>query len=250
MSHWGKNFALNIIIIYKLNLIPVSLFRDYNNHIKISIIKRSQVTNFIGPINIDMLSIIYGSLLGDAHAEKRKNGKGTRISFYQESSHDNYLLWLHSIIANLSYCNTNLPKIHTRLGSKGKIRKYIRFHTWTYINFNSIYENWYKNNKKIIPKDIEQYLTPLALAIWIMDNGCKVGSGLKIATHSFNYSDLIFLIFLLNKKFNLKASIHSDGRSKYNQYVIYIWTESMPNLVKIIKPYMNASMLYKLGKYI
>jgi len=45
----------------------------------------------IGPHNIDILSIIFGSLLGDAYAEYRKQGKGTRISFMQEASHLTYL---------------------------------------------------------------------------------------------------------------------------------------------------------------
>lgn len=37
----------------------------------------------IGPHNKDILSVVYGSLLGDAHAEKRLSGVGTRISFFQ-----------------------------------------------------------------------------------------------------------------------------------------------------------------------
>jgi ubiquinol-cytochrome c reductase cytochrome b subunit len=45
--------------------------------------------NRIGPHNYEILTIIFGSLLGDAHAEK--HGNGTRICFYQESSHKNYL---------------------------------------------------------------------------------------------------------------------------------------------------------------
>jgi len=254
MSHWGELNALNIKIIYSLYLIPVSpSWGDYNNHKyitnEIKITKRSQITNFIGPLDIKILSIIYGSLLGDTHAEKRKGGVGTRISFFQEGSHEDYLLYLHSLIANLGYCNTNIPKINTKLGSKGKIRKIIRFHTWTYINFNSIYEDWYINNIKIVPQSLKQYLTPLALAIWIMDDGYKISSGLKLSIYSFKYSDLIFLILLLYNKFGLKASIQSNN-NKYDQYIIYIWAESMSTLVNIVKPYIIPSMKYKLGKYI
>ena len=76
-----------------------------------------------------IIEIIYGSLLGDAHAERRKESKGTRITFYQEGSHDDYLLYLHSLIANLGFCNTNVPKITTRLSKNGKLRKIIRFST-------------------------------------------------------------------------------------------------------------------------
>jgi ubiquinol-cytochrome c reductase cytochrome b subunit len=46
----------------------------------------------IGPHDLTIYSIIFGSLLGDAHGEKRKVNGGTRISFYQESSHLSYIL--------------------------------------------------------------------------------------------------------------------------------------------------------------
>jgi LAGLIDADG DNA endonuclease family len=83
----------------------------------------------IGPHNKDILSILFGSLLGDAHGEFRLKGNGTRISFYQEGSHVSYLIWLHKLISELGYCNTKLPKITTRLGKKGVVRKIIRFNT-------------------------------------------------------------------------------------------------------------------------
>lgn len=46
----------------------------------------------IGPHNKLILNIIFGSLLGDGHAERRIKGNGTRITFYQEGSHVSYLL--------------------------------------------------------------------------------------------------------------------------------------------------------------
>jgi ubiquinol-cytochrome c reductase cytochrome b subunit len=53
-------------------------------------IKKIRANLRIGPHNKDILSILFGSLLGDAHAEFRS--KGTRISFYQEGSHVSYLI--------------------------------------------------------------------------------------------------------------------------------------------------------------
>jgi ubiquinol-cytochrome c reductase cytochrome b subunit len=83
----------------------------------------------IGPHNIDIISIIFGSLLGDAHAEKRLSGLGTRISFFQEGVHVKYLLYLHKLLSELGYCNPKVPVIANRLGTKGKVRKIIRFST-------------------------------------------------------------------------------------------------------------------------
>ena len=119
----------------------------------------------IGPHNKDILSIFYGSLLGDSHAEKREQGYGTRISFSQESNRKDYLLWLHSTISELGYCNPTIPKLQSRIGISGKIRYTIRFHTFTYSSLNTIHDKWYKNGIKRVPHDIEKYLTPLAIAI-------------------------------------------------------------------------------------
>jgi len=216
----------------------IKLTNNSNKLIKIKAIKR------IGPHNIDFLSIIFGSLLGDAHAERRKQGNGTRITFYQEGSHVSYLLWLHGLLFILGYCSFNIPKIQTRLDKKGIVRKIIRFRTWTYSSLNWIHDIWYLNGIKIVPSIIGDFLTPISLAIWIMDDGSKVGSGLKLSTNSFSYSNCILLVKILFDKFNLKASVQSAG--KLNQYHVYIWKESMPLLRKIVLPYIHPSMKYKI----
>jgi len=198
----------------------------------------------IGPHNKDILSIIFGNLLGDGHAERRIKGNGTRITFYQEGSHVSYLLWLHNLLFNLNYCSSNIPQIKTRLGSKGIVKKYIRFHTWTYSSLNWVHDLWYINGIKIVPKTINEYFTPLSLALWIMDDGCKAGSGLKLATNSFSYSECLFLVNILYDIFKIKASVQSAGIP--NQYHIYIWKESILLLRDIVLPYLHSSMKYKL----
>lgn len=208
------------------------------------LIKKIRSEKRIGPHNIDILSIIFGTLLGDGHAEKRVNG--TRICFYQEGSHKAYLLWLHSLISNLGYCNSTEPKLQKRLGVKDKIRYVIRFKTFTYSSFNWIYDLFYIKNVKIVPSILGKFLTPLALAIWIMDDGTKVGKGLKLCTNSFSFADCNFLVKLLHDNFNLKASVQSAGAKNKEQYHIYIWKESIPLLKEIVCPYIHPSMKYKL----
>ena len=102
----------------------------------------------------------------------------------------------------------------------------------------------YINGIKIVPSNIGDFLTPLALAIWIMDEGGKVNKGLNLATNSFTYSECLFLVKVLFENFNLKASVQSAGAP--NQYHIYIWKESMPLLREIVLPYVHSSMKYKI----
>ena len=103
---------------------------------------------------------------------------------------------------------------------------------------------WYENNIKRVPESIGKYLTPLALAIWIMDDGAKVGKGLKFCTNSFSYNECLILIKALNDNFNIKSSVQSAGTK--DQYIIYIWKESMNDLRNIVSPYIIPEMKYKL----
>lgn len=231
---------LEFTTIYTLNS-----FQNFNHIKNTSKLIRIRAEKRIGPHNKDILSIIFGSLLGDGHAERRSKGNGTRITFYQEGNHVSYLLWLHNLVANLSYCSLNIPKIQTRLGHKGNVRKIIRFRTWSYSSLNWVHGLWYVNKVKIVPSIIGEYLTPLALAIWIMDDGSKAGSGIKFCTNSFTYTDCMLLVKVLYENFKLKATVQSAGVS--NQYHIYIFKESMPLLREIVIHYVHSSMKYKLN---
>lgn len=122
---------------------------------------------------------------------------------------------------------------------------YIRFETFTFTSFNWIREAFYVKGRKIIPYCLEQYLTPLALAIWIQDDGCKIKKkGFKFCTNGFTLTEIKNLSEILNKKYGLKTSIIKTGA--VNQYNIYITKNSLNTLIKIVKPYMHESMLYKL----
>jgi hypothetical protein len=115
-------YNLFLICLSLLLITPIYL----NNKPKVS---RLKGIYRIGPHNKDIISIIFGSLLGKAHGEKILLGIGTRISFHQEAVHVEYMLFLHKLFSELGYCNHKLPVITTRLGSKGKIRKIVRFST-------------------------------------------------------------------------------------------------------------------------
>ena len=242
MSLWGFLIKPQIYNIY-LFLFSLVLIVPLDFDITSKVSRLKGILR-IGPHNKDVLSIIFGSLLGDAYAEKRAGGLGTRIIFYQEAVHVGYLYYLHKLFSNLGYCNPKIPVVTSRLGPKGKIRQIVRFRTWTYTSFNWIHELWYKNNIKQVPANIAEYLTPLALAIWIMDDGFKVGKGLKFSTNSFSYNECLILVKALNDNFNLKASVQSAGSN--DQYVIYIWKESMNDLRNIVSPYIIPEMKYKI----
>lgn len=196
-------------------------------------------------------------MLGDAHAEKRSNA--TRISFSQESSNMEHLIGLWKFFNERGYCSDEKPKIQTRIGYGGKTRYVCRFHSFSYGSFNWIHEAFYKQvndkNIKFVPKNIPDFLTPQALAIWLMDDGTWQGYGVRIATNSFTKEDVQFLCDVLYSKFNIVATpvinCYTKGKPKtleYAQYNVYIQADSVKHLRALVRPYFVESMLYKLGE--
>lgn len=197
--------------------------------------------------------MIIGSLLGITHLEKRKNGVGTRIIFEQSNKNVEYLMWFHSYFSIRGYCNSKKPKLHKIIRKKGEVFFHYRINTYTFSSFNWIHEMFYKFNElenkliKIIPYEIEKYLSPLALAIWFMDDGSKLRKGAKISTNCFTYKELQFLCEIIFKKYNILVTLHSGGKNK--GYTLDINSKSMPLFSKLVKPYILPSLYYKLGDY-
>ena len=110
--------------------------------------------------------------------------------------------------------------------------------------FNVFRELFYLSNVKVVPNNIYDLLTPRGLAFWIMDDGSRHGTGLHIGVYAFSNDDVDKLMFTLQDKFKLRCSIHYNKDKKPR---IYIFKESMPNLIDLVKPYFIKKMLYKLG---
>lgn len=206
---------------------------------------RCRAINRIGPHNLDVISLIIGLLLGDGYANNR-TGEGTRIAIKQSILHKEYLFYLYQFFLTRGYCSNLEPRLYKRyIKGKNKIYYGYEFNTFTFRSLNWIYNLFYKKGKKILPKNIEKYFTPLTLAILICDDGCFTNPGIRISTNNFTLNEVEILLKLLKNKFNLDCTIQKIGI--VNKYSIYIKGNSISNLNKIVLPYMQKSMYYKLG---
>lgn len=236
---WEGSYKLCPILYYINKLYIYFPNKRYFHFKKIKSIGR------IGPHEEKTIMILIASLLGDGHLSK-----GSRFQLEQCSNNVEYLMSFHKYFSIKGYCSTKKPKLSKKIHKNGKIHYSYQFKTYTFSSFNWIHDMFYdKNNKKILPKNIEQYLTPLVLAIWFMNDGSSKNNGLKISAQSFTLQELEFLCIILYKIFGIFCKPQFRG-IKYNNYVIYIYEESCYSFSYIIKPYMLQSMYYKLGKYI
>jgi hypothetical protein len=101
---------------------------------------------------------------------------------------------------------------------------------------------FYLNGVKVIPSQIFDLLTPVALAHWICGDGTFSHGGLLLCTDSFTIPECPRLINVLMVKYSLNVTLQMIG--KYSR--IYIKAESMPLLRSIVLEHMDSKMLYKL----
>lgn len=74
-------------------------------------------------------------------------------------------MWFHTFFATRGYCSPDKPRLLTKIAKYNKVFYKYRLNTYTFTSFNWLHEMFYKDNQKIIPRNLADYLTPLALAI-------------------------------------------------------------------------------------
>lgn len=188
-----------------------------------------------------VISVLVGNLLGDGYAEKRNNA--TRFHIHMSSKNAEYIFWFHKFFMEKKYCSAEKPKVKKQIKKNNTVYYSIKFKTFSFSSLNWLYDKFYTHEKKkTIPADISSLLTEKALAIWFMDDGGKSGSGVKISTESFTYSENMELRKAIFQKFSLQPSIHHHK----NKYVLYFKKNDMVGFNEIVKPHMLDCMHYKL----
>ena len=119
----------------------------------------------------------------------------------------------------------------------------IEFTTRALPCFTELYFDFYPNKIKIVPNNIYELLTPVAIAHIIMGDG-RYASGVLICTDSYTIQDVIKLMNVFIIKYGLACTLRKHNK---NQYRIYIRKQSLSLLIALVKPYMFSSFYYKLG---
>ena len=194
------------------------------------------------------MQILIGHLLGDGCLEICGNSGKARLKIEQSIKQREFVEWLYGVFKDFT---KTLPKEKNYLSSnsKGYFRKNsIYFSTLSFKLFYEFHKMFYLNHKKIIPTEIENFLTPLSLAVWFMGDGSiksKECNGRILNTHGFMKPDIQKVCHVLNEKFQLKSSI----RRQKDGLQIYISAKSAQVLNDLIHPYILPYFYYKLPKF-
>ena len=212
---------------------------------------RTKALNRIGPHNKQLLDIIICGMLGDFWADKipGKQLDSIRFNIEQSISNSAYIHHINLLFYNLGYCARPIPTlVEKREKIRGKYFNY-KLSLFTFSSFIWIYNSYYISiegkTRKCVPTFISDYLTPIGLAHWIMQDGSfQRGQGIYLATNCFTYEECKYLANILSHNYQFKTSVIKTGVP--NQWRISIWKESMPMLIKIVSPYFIPEMEYKL----
>lgn len=197
---------------------------------------------------------IIGLILGDLFVQQnasRSTGvhqnstrtSNSRLQFGQ--SFKNILFFWHVFIILSQYCSS-FPYGHERLNKEtGNIDQAFFFNTMTLPCFNIFRELFYLNGKKIIPVNINDLLTPIAIAYWIMCDGYfSTRDGyVGLCTDSYTHADTLLLMNVLINKFDLDCRTEKKGSGLR----IIIKKNSLIKLQTLVGKHIIPSMQYKIG---
>lgn len=183
------------------------------------------------------VSIMSGSLLGDASIEAKRFGSdGCNCCFTVKHaiSQEEYLRWKYEQLKNLCLSE---PKIVSQ--------DRIRFRTRSHPFFSAWRREYYPRGKKQIGLGTLKKLDPLSLAVWFLDDGTNIDQGrtLRFATCGFTYKEHELFSAVLKNRFGLDTAI-----SEYSGYLfLRIAVPSRRKFLDIISPHVPKCMEYKIN---
>ena len=186
--------------------------------------------------------IIIGKILGDGYLETA-NGTTYRLKIEHSAKQKEYVFWAYRELKNLS---SNKPKFKLHKSSSRKTYEKYWFNTKYSSSLKFYGQQFYPKGKKIVPKLIHRWLTPLTLAVWFMDDGSiksKECRGKIINTQSFDDKSLKRLQSAIKSNFDIKTTL----RKQKDGTQIYIPASEYDKLKLAIGKYVLPSLSYKLG---
>lgn len=189
--------------------------------------------------------IIYGLILGDGFLQKTGK-KNARLRIEHSLKQKEYLDWLYQSLMNLF---ADKPKMINRQHPQTKqIYHYCRLQSHSAPFFGKLRRQFYPNDKKIIPENIDKLLSfRLTLAIWYMDDGYYYQRDKSAHIYLSKLDNLSQkkLLNCLSKNFGLSAKIYCRPDRRACQ--LNFTGSDKDKLFNLIHPYVLPMFNYKLS---
>lgn len=176
------------------------------------------------------MEVIIGCLLGDATLSK--SGKFHRLIVEQKSTHKEYIEWKFDWLKRSCVARPQFNREHNSY----------RFGTVGHPELSKLKFDFFGKDRSINPLILDK-ISPLAIAIWFMDDGYRIHNTVGISANNFSEPALSQLLELF-KRFGISTSLQKDKRGRR----IYILSSSYRSFNNLVKPYVSQvkCMAYKL----
>ena len=183
-----------------------------------------------------MDDVLAAMVLGDGYLEP--HGRGVRLQVNHSKRYRDYVEWKHELLkafgpSPIHYCQAQYP--------------FWRFVTRAHPVLTQLRTLFYVNGVKQVPRDISSLLnTPRALAVYFMDDGTqdKRYGTLRFETQSFTLESIERIQQCFEMNFGIQTRVHRSGLGRGLR--LYVSAREAQKVAEIIRPFLVASMLYKL----
>ena len=184
--------------------------------------------------------ILIGTVLGDAYLQKTGQ-KNARLRLEHGGKQKEYIMWKAKELGNLIQGKPKpLKRVHP---ITKKTYSYWRHQSQSTPYLGKLHKIFYPEGKKIIPKDLDKYMSPLMLSVWYMDDGYyyqEDGCGyLYLGNVSEDEAKIV------SEAIN-NMGIGNRIYSKKKGYAIYFPVSQMKILSKKLKKHVIQSLMYKI----
>ncbi len=181
-------------------------------------------------------SVLAGTVLGDGCLAK--HGRYHRLHVKHKAAHKELVEFKYETFRE--FVSMSLHGFDQQLNGRGY--PCFQFATRTNPLFSDWYFRFYQSGRKVVPVTIAEHLTPLALAVWFMDDGAADYAGVTFQTHNFSLEEVRRLEGVLKEKYGLATTIRSNKRG----WIIYVKASSLGRLEEVIRPHLLRGFSYKL----
>lgn len=185
--------------------------------------------NTVGSLSEAQRSVIIGSLLGDGSMRCKANAL---MEINHSIAQREYVDWKYRQLADF-------VRVAPKERSGNGRRVAYRFVTLSRPELTPFWRAFYRDGRKVVP---ELLLTPLALAVWFMDDGCKSYRSIYLNTQQFDLESQERLVKLLKEQWGIDATLNKD--KTYRR--IRIAVHSVPKFKDLVMPYLLPQLAYKL----
>lgn len=195
----------------------------------------------------NIFSVLLGHMLGDCSVKYDASKDQAYMSF--EWGNKSYAWFVYNTLFDYVL---SAPRVQTRVNALGNTVTTNCFQTVTLPSLAVFHHLFIESGVKTVPVGLIQHLlTPLALAIWFMDDGGQTdyrqghGHGVQLNTQGFTFDTVANMVTELNNKYNLDCWMRIL-QNKGGKPIIVIPSKSYPKFYNLVKDHIDASMMHKL----